>query len=63
MYFVATESLANMVTGIRIENLGDRWQIKYGVDYNTNLLIDFPEVGNVDINKIILDSILKNIEP
>lgn len=62
VYFVATESVNNMAIGIRIEKVRDNWQIKYGVDYNTNLLHDFPKVGNVDMNSIVLKSILENVE-
>lgn len=63
-YFIKTSSNGKFSYGYVIVNVDGKWTINKGSFYSSDLKHDnehFPVVGNINLDKVIIDAVLKEI--
>ena len=61
VYYVVTDVGSTMSNTIRVVNDGAKWTVKHNVGYNTSLLAGYSAVGEINVDNIIVDSVVNAV--
>ncbi len=63
-YFVKTNSDKMYAYGFNVHNAHGKWEVSKGKRYISSLrdMEHYPIVGNIDLNKILIESVLEKVE-